>query len=306
MKIFLTGATGFIGRYVLGALNQTGHEIHAVHHGEPPSPPGAARWLHLDLHDHESVRKTLFQVRPEALLHMAWYPAHGDYCTSKENLSWVASSLNLFKAFADAGGSRAVFAGTCFEYDLSGGTCSESATPIDPKTYYGKCKDSLRRILLASAPEFGVKLAWARIFYVFGKGEHPSRLVPSITQALLRNQDARCTAGTQRRDYLYAGDLANAFASLLLSPVEGAINMASGEAIAVSEIASSIAKQLNRTDRLKLGVLPLSPTEPPLILGTADRLKNEVGWKPHYTLDRGLAETITWWSQQTSLFQGSP
>ena len=58
-------------------------------------------------------------IRPEVLIHLAWYAEHGKYWTSPENVRWVEASLALLRGFAAAGGRRVVMAGTCAEYEWS-------------------------------------------------------------------------------------------------------------------------------------------------------------------------------------------
>ena len=71
-------------------------------------------------------------------------------------------------------------------------------------------------------------MAWGRIFFVFGPHEQRGRLASSVAESLLRGETAECSLGDQVRDFLFAPELAGAFAALTLSDVEGPVNMASG------------------------------------------------------------------------------
>ena len=109
-RILLTGATGFIGRHVLPRLKG---EVHAVT-TRPPPAGDSVRWHRADL---LSSAEIVAEVRPEVLVHLAWYVEPGRYWTAPENIQWVEASLALLRAFAGAGGRRAVVAGTSAEYD---------------------------------------------------------------------------------------------------------------------------------------------------------------------------------------------
>src|SRR5205085_8625551 len=124
--------------------------------------------------------------------------------TAPENVRWVEASLALLRAFAEAGGRRAVLAGTCAEYDWGAGdeVLNERNTPLRPDTLYGAAKHGLHVVGAAQAAQVGFELAWGRVFFLYGPGEAPGRLVPAVARALLAGEPAKTTAGTQVRDFL--------------------------------------------------------------------------------------------------------
>src|SRR6202035_1989630 len=134
-RVLLTGSTGFIGRHTLAALVRGGHEVHAVARRRGPDTHGV-RWHEADLLESADVVE---QIEPEILVHLAWYAEHRKFWSSVENLRWVEASLALLRAFARAGGRRAVLAGTCAEYGWSRELYSEDA-PLQPATLYGAAK----------------------------------------------------------------------------------------------------------------------------------------------------------------------
>jgi len=189
-----------------------------------------------------------------------------------------------------------VIAGTCAEYDWSNaGVCDEASTPIAPDTLYGTCKDALRRVAERFAETAGLSAAWARIFFPYGPGETPRRLVPSVVRSLLGGQPARCTAGTQVRDFLHVGDVGSAVVALLRRAVGGAVNIGSGTPIAIADVVRQIAELVGRPELVQLGALPTPPSEPPVLVAGTRRLFGEVGWRPSVPLAQGLAETVNWW-----------
>jgi nucleoside-diphosphate-sugar epimerase len=156
----------------------------------------------------------------------------------------------------------------------------------------------LQAIVEAYCIQIGLSYAWGRIFFPYGPNERPSRLVPSVISALLKGEPARCSPGEQLRDFLHVQDVANAFVTLLESPVSGAVNIASGNPLAVKSIVLKIAKLLDREDLVQLGALPLSANEPPLLVADVTRLSKELQWHPQFDLETGLAQTIGYWKQQ--------
>jgi nucleoside-diphosphate-sugar epimerase len=152
--------------------------------------------------------------------------------------------------------------------------------------------------LAAYAVSSGLSTAWGRIFFVFGPHEPPAKLVASVITSLLRGEAARCSHGRQIRDFLYVRDAADAFVALLDSDVQGPVNVASGQPLALREVVTRIGLRLQRPELVRLGALPPQPDEPPLLIADVRRLTEELAWQPKYDLDAALEETIGWWREQ--------
>ncbi|WP_354442156.1 NAD-dependent epimerase/dehydratase family protein [Methylobacterium sp. 1973] len=287
-RIVLTGATGFVGAHAIPALQARGFEIHALGR----RPPAAEVAFHpVDLLDAASVRDVLDAVRASHLLHLAWYAEPGLYWRSAVNLEWVAASIALVRAFREAGGVRAVAAGTCAEYAWGPDRLREDA-PCAPATLYGAAKDGTRRILEAYAGETGLSFAWGRLFFLYGPGEKPGRLVGDAIRLLTAGARFRTSPGYQRRDFSHVADAAAAFAALVDSPVVGTVNIGSGSAAPIRVILERIALLTGRPDLIDFGARPLSASEPASIEADVERLHQEVGFAPYYDLNSGLAHTL--------------
>jgi nucleoside-diphosphate-sugar epimerase len=293
-RVLVTGATGFIGRHCLLPLAARGFKIHALTHRV--SGPEDVVWHICDMLDSENVARIVAQVRPTHLLHFAWVTEHGQYWHSLENIRWVAATLALLEAFVNSGGQRAVCAGTCAEYDWShGGYFVENATPVIPASLYGSAKSALGQLQQAFAREASFSAAWGRVFFLYGPGESPARLVSSVCRALALSQPAACTIGKQLRDFLHVKDVADAFVALLDSDVEGAINIASGQGVSVHEICRLLGDIAGRPDLIRPGTISERVGEPACIVADIARLTNEVGWRPSMNLSDGLTAMLTAW-----------
>jgi nucleoside-diphosphate-sugar epimerase len=293
-RLLVTGASGFVGRQAIAHLCGRGVEVHAAADRTLEGEVSGPVWHEVDLHDGSAVDRLMAAIRPDGLLHGAWYAVHGRFWNSLENVRWVESSLRLFRAFAACGGRRIVGVGSCAEYDWSTGNCAEDA-PLKPHTLYGCCKASLGAMLLAWAKEAGLSAAWGRLFLLYGPHEDPRRFVPSVIQSLLRGEPTSCTSGVQARDLLHVEDAGRALAELLLSKAEGPANIASGTAVPLKDVAGFLGSELGRPDLVRLGALANRPDDPPRLCGAPTRLTQEVGWKPSRSLEDGLRDTIAWW-----------
>jgi nucleoside-diphosphate-sugar epimerase len=272
--------------------------VHAV--SSSPLQPGGGRvtWHQADLLDPAQVSELLARTRPSDLLHLAWFTTPGEVWGSAQNFRWVAAGIGLLETFARFGGRRAVAAGSCAEYDWRFGLCDESATPLAPRTPYGVCKNASRQLLESFASTSGLSTAWGRAFFLYGPYEPPGRLLPSVLESLLSGRPALCSHGRQIRDYLHVADAAEAFVSLLDSDVQGAVNIASGQPLMLRELVLRAAERVGCRERVQFAALPSPAEEPAVLVAAVDRLRAEVGWTPRRELDRGLEETVAYWSRR--------
>jgi nucleoside-diphosphate-sugar epimerase len=299
-RVLVTGASGFIGRHSLSHLEARGFEVHAVAHKGSLPECRSTVWHRGDLLDSAIIHELLAEVAPTHLLHFAWYAEPGKYQQSEDNLRWCEAGIELVRAFAAAAGKRAVFAGSCFEYDFGYGYCSEALTPCVPSTRYGASKLALAQ-LVTRFPPAGISTAWGRIFHLYGPYEHPSRLVSSVILSLLKSERAQCTHGRQVRDFMHVEDVASAFVALLDSDVAGIVNIGSGEPVTIHSLVTRITAMIKAEGRAEFGAIDASPNDPPVLIPDVRRLRDESSWTPRWALEEGLASTIRWWRENSQL-----
>ncbi|NOY43807.1 MAG: NAD(P)-dependent oxidoreductase [Planctomycetes bacterium] len=297
-RVLVTGATGFIGRHCLAPLAAHGYEVHAVTSKHRLGGDRIATWHQADLLDRGQIAPLLEKVAPTHLLHLAWVVDPGVAYFSQDNFRWVQSTLELTKEFARCGGKRMAVAGTCYEYDQTYGVCSEERTPTRPNTTYGTCKNALRELLASYCESLDLSFAWPRIFFLYGPGEHPGRLVSSVANALLRGEPAKCSHGRQLRDFLYVEDLGEALAALLKSEVQGPINLGQGSAVELREIVSKLGELAGRPDLIRLGAIAARENEVPVVMADTTQMKRQLDWTPRFDLETGLQRTLDWWEEQ--------
>jgi nucleoside-diphosphate-sugar epimerase len=314
-RVLVTGAGGFIGRWSLAPLRERGYQVCAVlspHSSASESWPRDVEVQRADLLDARSIDTLIEAVKPTHLLHFAWIATPGRYAQSAENYRWLAASRHLLEAVRRAGAVRAVMAGSCAEYDWSKAElCDERTSPlVDTRadapgvTPYAACKTAMQGTLDAFGRANGLSTAWGRIFFQYGPGEHRDRLVASVIVDLLSGREASCTHGRQVRSFLHVEDVGAAFAALLDSEVQGAVNVGAAEAVSIAELLTRLARELGRPGLLKLGARPAAPGEPAILLPAMSRLAGEVGFAPRWTLEAGLSDTVRWW--RAALGAGPP
>jgi nucleoside-diphosphate-sugar epimerase len=290
MKVLVTGASGFLGRYVLESLQRRG--IETVVLGRRQAVGNAsAQFIEADLLATADYATVLKQASATHLLHLAWYVEHGRYWTSPANLRWVEASTRLVEQFCAAGGQQVVLAGTCAEYDWSCGYHREDHTPLDPATLYGTAKDATRRLVMAICAQYQVTCSWGRVFLPFGKGEASQRLVPSLIEVFQGKRLPFEINLSAYRDFLHATDVAEGFITLLNRKAGGAYNISSGIPMQLGELVKTLAQLLNGDPRAVPGLTVERSGEPPLLVGENSKLKT-LGWQPALSLMQGLEHTV--------------
>ena len=290
MRVLVTGGSGFVGAPTVRQLTAAGHEVIAPSHRS------------YDILDALGRAQLISDAKADTLIHLAWETRHAYFWVAPENVQWRDASIDLFRRFLDAGGTRIVMSGSCAEYDWQNASTDplhETTTPCIPHMPYGDAKLET----LHACSEFmdaGASIAWGRLFFLMGPAENPLRLVPAIVRPLLSGKRASMSAGTQIRDFMDVDDAAGAFVALAASNVTGPVNIASGEGLALREIAQ-YAFDIIANGELGLGDLPMRPVDPPVLLADVDRLTQEVGYTWQYDWKSSIDRCIAYWRTQAPL-----
>lgn len=296
-RVLLTGAGGYIGRHMLDDLVTRRYEVHAVSRSDAVNSQGVV-WHGVDILDIDAMETLLADVRASHLMHLAWITEPGAYWQSPQNNDWLNASTELLERFVRHGGTRAVLAGTCAEYDWSDGHCVEDETPLRAKSLYARSKLAFRESAFALSASTDLTIAWARVFFSFGPHERAERLVPAVIRALLDGGRAKCSEGSLLRDFMYVPDVAGAMVAVLDSDFAGDINIASGQPQTLEQLIGKIARKLDGLDRVDFGHYPRRPDDPQKITADISRLSDAIGWTPAYDLDSALDDTIAWWKNR--------
>lgn len=284
MRVLLTGASGFIGRYVLKALQQRGIDV--VTFGRT-RPQNSVPFIEADLLSTIDFAPLLQKAQATHLLHLAWYAEHGKYWTSPLNLRWLEATTRLVEAICVAGAQHVLVAGTCAEYDWKYGYCREDSTPLNPATFYGLTKDATRRLVMAVCAQHQIPCAWGRIFLPFGHGESTSRLIPSLIQVFRGERAPFGVNANACRDFLHVSDVAEGFVKLLTTQAVGSYNVCSGDPTRLTDVVTTLAALLDADPEPLLAMTTERLGEPPLLLGESFKLKS-LEWRPLLTLPQGL------------------
>ena len=270
-KVLVTGARGFIGKYVSKLLK---HEYEVL------SLEGNLFELNID--EYMSI------IRPDYLINLAWITGPG-YLDSFDNARFVQKGIEMYDAFYKYGGKRAVYVGTEQEYRRIDAPLKETDV-IEPVSFYAECKADLGKILVQSSRISGKGFVWGRLFFIYGTGEKQKRLMPSVINGLLENDEVICSYENYVRDYIHVEDVASAIVTCLFSDYTGYVNIGGGSDTTIGEIVKIAKHIIGGTGTVKFRTH--EECGQPMHIQADISLLKSLGWKQLYTLETGLKKEI--------------
>lgn len=301
-RVVVLGAAGFIGRWVARALTGCDANLTLVVRDAARATPifdtyavqGAV--VELDLGDLARVRNCLASLRPTVVFNLAGYGVdrgeRDPEVAYRINAHLVAALGEALADYSDPHwtGQALVHVGSALEYGALGGNLSEEVLP-HPTTLYGQSKLAGTCWLARACQAHSVRGITARLFTVYGPGEHPGRLWPTLQEAARSGQPLPLTAGQQQRDFTYVEDVAEGLVRLGVAdaPPGAIVNLATGRLTSVRRFAEMAASSLGiPSDHLQFGALPTRGEEMTHEPVTVERLRRLLGWTPPTSLEVGM------------------
>lgn len=306
-RALVFGAGGFIGRWVARALQEQGADVFLVVRDVTLAERILSQYgvtgeiIHADLLESERISDLIRSIQPQITFNLAGYGV--DRSERDETMSYRINAhfvKSLCKSIAmnqslTWRGQCLVHAGSALEYGSAGGNLREDA-PVKPDTVYGKSKLGGSSLLQQFCIRHGFRGVTARLFSVYGPGEHAGRLLPAIVECARIGLTLPLTAGLQRRDFTYVEDVAEGLLRLGLSATcpGDIVNLASGKLTSVRKFARSAALALGiPNQRLAFGAIPARYEEMQHEKVSIDRLRQVLNWVPETSVPEGIRRTLS-------------
>jgi len=298
MRIFITGADGFIGQHMVERLKDK-HEL---------------EFLKEDLRDHDKVGFQIRQFDPEVIVHLAARTEVQDSFYEQITFSEInyVGTVNLIEIAATLPNLKNfVFASTMEVYgwqpisDLirdgkeEGIIAFNESTPPNPNAPYAVAKYGCEKYLEYAHRSYGLPFTAIRQTNAYGRKDNNFFVTEQIIYQMLTNEkEINLGYGEPYRNFIYIDDLLDAWETVINNPDKCAgeiFCIGPDNAIKIKDYVSLIAKKLNWNGHVNWNTKPPRPGEIYLLNSTNHKITTRLGWTPKVGLNEGLDRTIATW-----------
>jgi GDP-4-dehydro-6-deoxy-D-mannose reductase len=285
--ILVTGATGFVGRHVVAAATAQGLEVVATEG---------------DLRDTAVARDAVERHRPRAVIHVAARPRRMTdvWETLADEIRMAGNVLNATQGT----GAAVLIPGSAGQYGLSGDQALAEDAPAAPVSAYGALKCVLEDACLSAPLRGDARVIWARSFNIVGPGQGLDAPVPAWARQIADLERAgggvlRTGSLTPVRDFLDVRDVAEAFLDLIGRDIDGVVNVASGEGVALQTVVDELVGGASVPIEAQADPALARRVDPPRVVADVTRLHRLTDWRPRFSLEQSLGDVLAEWRAAT-------
>lgn len=307
-KVLVTGSDGFIGSHLTEELVKKGYEVKAFVYYNSFNTWGWLDTLPKDIMDHveifqgdvrdpNGVREAMKGC--SAVFHLAALIAipfsyHSPDAYVDTN---IKGTLNVLQAARDLGTERVLVTSTSEVYGTAQYVPIDEKHPYQGQSPYSATKIGADRLAESFYRSFNLPVTIVRPFNTYGPRQSARAVIPTIiTQLLAGKEEIHLGSLTPTRDFNYVKDTAAGFIAMYESDrtIGQEINIATQKEISIGELAEELIRQINPSAVITCDEQRLRPekSEVNRLLGANAKILELTDWKPKYTFEQGLAETI--------------
>lgn len=318
-KVLVTGADGFIGSHLTEALLEEGHDVRAFVYYNSFNSWG---WLDTfpkeklkeidvftgDIRDPNGVREAMKGI--DEVYHLAAligipfsYHSPDSYVDTN-----IKGTLNVLQAARDLNTKRILVTSTSEVYGTAQYVPIDENHPYQGQSPYSATKIGADRIAESFYRSFDMPITIVRPFNTYGPRQSARAVIPTIIMQLLAGkEEIKLGSLTPTRDFNYVKDTVQGFIEIAKSEktIGEEINIATQKEISIGELANELIRQINPSARIVTEEERLRPekSEVNRLLGSNEKIKRLTNWRPKYTLEEGLAETIAWMKENLDKYK---
>ena len=293
MKIFITGATGYLGYHFVNVAVSQGHKVLCLRRPTSVSlfeqeEESHVQWVN---NDDAKLHEIVNAFQPDVLFHAAWGGVRG---AARENMMIQQANIVMSRKLFELYPYKQIIAlGSQSEYGYYEGPVAEDHT-LRPTMQYAKAKVQTCEVLKEYADAHGIEWQWIRIFTVFGE-KLTGGLIKIAAEACMKGQtDFNTSEGMQRYSYMYAADYAKAVCNILgVRGKSGIYNLSQPKDVYSNREILEMVKELTGSKiDYHFGALPYSENQVMYMDGTVDRFVKAFGSLQRTPFKQALQNTI--------------
>lgn len=295
MRIFITGAAGFIGRKILKLLSLESNELLLLAKDKPDYRLLAKykqKTITGNLRNIINFKKDIQDFNPQACIHLAWEGIPDfSFNMCKKNLDNSLALLDFIVNETEC--QKIIVSGTCFEYGKTKGKCKESDN-ISVNSFFSWAKLSLYNYSHLICKKSKKDLIWFRIFYAYGPGQREESLIPTLIHSFKNRVKPNINNPLNAHDFIHIEDIAEAFRIVVNKKIKSGIyNLGSGKSTKVIDICKIVEKIIWGTTRLS-DKITLNRNSQGTINFWADTAKTQkaLRWKSNISLKSGIEDYL--------------
>ena len=307
-KVLVTGADGFIGSHLVEELLTQGYDVKAfVYYNSfntwgwidtfPQEKKDAIEIFAGDVRDHNAVREAMKDV--DVVCHLAALIAipYSYYAPDAYVDVNIKGTLNVLQAARDLNIERVLVTSTSEVYGTAKYVPIDEKHPFQGQSPYSATKIGADRLAESFYRSFDLPVTIVRPFNTYGPRQSARAVIPTIiTQLLAGKEEIKLGSLHPTRDFNYVKDTAKGFVSILKSDktIGEEINIATQREISIKELADELIRQINPNARVVSDDIRKRPdkSEVERLLGSNKKIMELTDWKPMYTFEEGIRETI--------------
>ena len=298
-RVLITGGSGFIGKHLQNKLFNWGAVITIVDKN-PQQHTRSINAIKCDICNYKNLEKVIKDISPEIVFHLAANIDRSPSFDIMRNMISVnlVGTLNLLESLKNISSCQSIIvAGTSEEYGNNQVPFKEyyKEDPISP---YSFSKVSVSYLCKMLFNIYKLPIIILRPTLAYGPGQKETMFIPTLINALLRNERFIMTPGEQTRDFVFIDDLVNAYVQTGVS--EGhfgeIFNIGSGKAYKIKDIAYRISSFLDKRNFLEIGARDYRKSEIMSYFVDISKAKKLLNWVPKIDIDEGLKKTVEWYS----------
>lgn len=300
MKILVTGANGFVAPHLIRAIKQQNEESIIVGIGRSPNnSPLISEFICGDLRDLDFITKTISEVKPDAIIHLASQSSVSDSWI-KPNYTFnnnVNIFLNLLDAVKKASKNiRILSIGSSEEYgSLTSEIKLKESDCLKPTSPYAVARVAQTNLACLYAKNFEMDIVCTRSFNHYGIGQRHGFVIADFMSKVIQYKlkgDA-VTVGNLEiiRDFVNVADVVDAYLKLLFHGKTGEIyNVCAGVGYRLKDILTMIFSIVGVDPNYQTNISLLRPNENNIIIGDNTKITTELCWMPKIKLNNGIEE----------------